>query len=312
MTLPLSQPKNNSKQRQFNFQRSYLPLIVLNFCTSAPVVMLKKIAPAIVLLLCVWASNTALAQQPIIGTQPLTADDIVFKKEFSVGLKAHTHGFGASANLVRIQNIFKKKFIEIEVMNIKHPKERRQQSPYASGRNSARGYVFGKKNSFYTLNVNFGSIHTITNKGQRNGVQVSWFYGYGPSLGIVKPYYLELIYDVNERGGFITRNEKYTPENASWFMNNGLILGSSGITYGWDDINLFPGFQLKGGFNFDWANFYEMVKAIEIGAMVNVHAGLVKNAEGDIQISRVPIMIEEQNSFIFTNLYLRLNLGRRK
>lgn len=257
------------------------------------------------------SSFSAYGQEPVVGTTPLTEDDIVFKREFSMGLKAHTHGYGISANFVRINNIFKKKYIEVEVMNLKHPKERRQQSPFASGRNSARGYIYGKKNSFYTINLNFGTMHTITNKGQRNGVQVSWYYSYGPSLGIVKPYYLELIYDVNEVGNLVTRNERYTEENASWFLNNGLIYGASGITYGWDQINLFPGIQLKGGFNFDWAKFYEMVKSIEVGAMINVHAGLVKNSDGDLKVSRVPIMIEDKNSFIFTNLYLRLNIGKR-
>ncbi len=257
------------------------------------------------------SSFSAYGQEPVVGTTPLTEDDIVFKREFSMGLKAHTHGYGISANFVRINNIFKKKYIEVEIMNLKHPKERRQQSPFASGRNSARGYIYGKKNSFYTINLNFGTMHTITNKGQRNGVQVSWYYSYGPSLGIVKPYYLELIYDVNEVGNLVTRNERYTEENASWFLNNGLIYGASGITYGWDQINLFPGIQLKGGFNFDWAKFYEMVKSIEVGAMINVHAGLVKNSDGDLKVSRVPIMIEDKNSFIFTNLYLRLNIGKR-
>lgn len=254
---------------------------------------------------------TIRAQEPQVGTMPLTSDDVVFKREFSIGLKAHTHGFGASANFVRIENIFKKKTIEVEISNIKHPKERRQHSPFASGRNSARGYIYGKENSFYQLSVNFGTSKTITNKGQRNGVQVAWFYSYGPSLGITKPYYLELIYDVTETGQFVTRNERYSADNASWFLNQGLIYGSSGITYGWNQINLFPGLQVKGGFNFDWANFYEMVKAIEVGFMVNVHAGLVKNDEGNLKVSRVPILINDKNSFLFTNLYLRLNLGKR-
>ncbi|PSJ71854.1 hypothetical protein C7N43_37215 [Sphingobacteriales bacterium UPWRP_1] len=263
-------------------------------------------------IVCLMAGLHVLqAQEPQVGTTPLTSDDIVFKREFSIGLKAHTHGYGVSVNRVRIENIFKKKTLEIEVSNIKHPKERRQQSPFASGRNSARGYVYGKQNSFYQISANFGTTRTISNKGQRNGVQVAWFYSYGPSLGITKPYYLELIYDVTETGQFVTRNEKYTSENASWFLNEGLIYGASGITYGWNDINFFPGLQVKGGFNFDWANFYKMVKALEIGFMVNVHAGLVKNDEGNLRISRVPIMIEDDNSFLFTNLYLRLNLGKR-
>lgn len=290
-------------------------IIVLPFSTQPLIITLPmKIVIRsfkLFLIVAVFSTIRVYGQEPIVGSTPLTSDDIVFKREFSVGLKAHTHGFGASANFVRINNIYKKKFIEVEIMNIKHPKERRQQSPFASGRNSARGYIYGKKNSFYTININFGTMYTITNKGQRNGVQVSWFYSYGPSLGIVKPYYLELIYDVNEVGNLITRNEKYTEENASWFLNNGLIYGASGITYGWNEINIFPGIQLKGGFNFDWAKFYEMVKSIEVGAMVNIHAGLVKNNDGDLKVSRVPIMIEEQNSFVFTNLYLRLNLGKR-
>ena len=51
-------------------------------------------------------------------TRFLTEDDVIFKREFNIGLKAHTNGFGLSAHFVKIHNIYKKTVYEIQIMDI--------------------------------------------------------------------------------------------------------------------------------------------------------------------------------------------------
>lgn len=233
--------------------------------------------------------------------EDLTTDDVVFYKEKSIGLKLHTNGFGFNYNRAKIHNIYKKSFYEIEFLNIKHPKERRQQSLYNSGRNSARGYIFGKQNSFYNLNFSWGKMRSIARKGsKRNGVvDISWYYSGGPSLGIAKPYYLEIVKGFSQ-GYLITSDEKYSSENASQFLDNTRIYGASGILFGWKDAKFYPGIQAKIGTNFDWASYNEFVKAIEVGVMANAY------------LKRVPIMVVDDNHLFFANIYIQLRLGRRK
>lgn len=273
--------------------------------------MFKHVLSILVVLFFSFSGNKLLAQGVNNYDNTLTTDDVIYKKEFSIGLKAHTNGFGIGANVVRIKNIYKKRVYEFEIMGIKHVKERRQQSLYATGRTSIGGYVYGKQNNFYTINASIGNMHTLSGKGKRKGVQIFAYYAFGGSLGITKPYYLELIVDYTDRD-LITNNERYTPQNESLFLNPNRIFGASGFAFGWTEINLFPGLQAKAAINFDWATYKEMVKALEIGVMVNIHGGFTRNPETDkIRLSRVPIMINAQNNFMFTNFYLKLNLGKR-
>ncbi len=262
-------------------------------------------------------SNAQVAKP---STEELTADDILYRKEFTMAFKLHTHGMGLSANFVKIKNIYKKKVLEIELLELKHPKEFRQQSLFASGRDAAKGFVYGKRNNFYNLNVSWGTMRTISEKARRSGVHVSYYYAGGPSLGLVKPYYLELIHGTNEYGELVRTNEKYSIENEALFLNEDWIYGSSGPTFGWNDLKLAPGLQAKLAVNFDWASYKEFVKAIEVGAMVNAYVFIEKKFKLDndeavfdgYKMARIPILVGDNNSFFFTNLYIRFLLGKRK
>ncbi|MEZ4884878.1 MAG: hypothetical protein R3E32_09150 [Chitinophagales bacterium] len=239
----------------------------------------------------------------------LTYDDVVFKREFSMGIQAHTNGFGINAHFVKINNIFKKTVYEIELMDIKHPKEYRNQSIFASSRNSARGYVYAKQNNFYNLNFTVGKIKMLAEKGRKSGVDIGLYYAGGLSLGLAKPYYLELIYGNGSNINFTTRDEKYEdglePEgNANIFLSQNRIYGASGFSFGLNEMKIYPGAKAKVALMFDWANYNEYVKALEVGAMVNVYA------------SRVPILVAldeeiDYNKFLFLNLYVKFMFGKR-
>ena len=268
----------------------------------------------------------AFLMMPSVEAQILKrnyTEEVVFRKEFTVGVEAHTRGFGLSARFSKFKGMFKKRVIDIEIMNLKHAKEKRQQSLYSTGRNSARGFVFGKENAFYVINATFGQSRLIAEKGRKKGVEIAFFYGAGPSLGITKPYYLELIYGTTGQD-LITKHETYNSENAPLFLNPNFIFGSSGFTYGLNEIRPHPGIQAKVAINFDWANYSEFVKALEVGAMANAYLSFEKqtttgsNGEPSekLKITRVPILVtpegtENQNHFLFVNFYLKVMLGKR-
>ncbi len=224
--------------------------------------------------------------------------EFVYSKEWRFGVKLHTHGYGLSLAKSKIINRSKKKFWEIEILEIKHAKQSRQLSRLSDRTGNARSYQYGKQNNFYNINLNFGRHKVIAETGRKNGVEVSITYSLGASLGILKPYYL-LVKGFDNNSVNIRYSSDEEDYTADLFLNETRIYSGSSFVYGLNEIQPVPGAQGKFSFLFDWANTGETIKALEVGAMVNAY------------YKRVPIMIEADNNLIFTNLFIKLVFGRR-
>ena len=200
------------------------------------------------------------------------------------------------------------KHYNIELGELKHPKEFRQSFDFQSPQTSkvSRAFVFGKQNSFFVLRGGYGEKRYFSEKAKRRGLAVGVSYEAGPSIGFLKPYYLELVRFANgDLNQFIIRSESYSEDNRDTFLDITSIYGSSGFSKGLSEISLIPGGHAKAAVHFDWGAFDEFVKAIEAGIMV------------DFYFQTVPIMVESpevsnvENSAIFFNLYINLQLGKR-
>ncbi len=222
--------------------------------------------------------------------------DVIRYKEFTLGVKLHTQGYGVVLNSGKILNIRKKNLWEIEFQEVKHPKEQKVQSYFTSDGSTNR-YIYGKRNHFFNLNFLIGRERMITEKLRKKGVSFSYLYKFGASLGILKPYYLELVDDF---GAFTTTIERYSPENSNKFLDPTKIIGKGGFGYGFNEARLVPGGVLKVGMEADWASDNQIIKALEAGLMINAY------------YKDVPIMAESDNQFIFINLYMSFKLGNRK
>ncbi|MCB0517101.1 MAG: hypothetical protein R2798_06220 [Chitinophagales bacterium] len=222
-------------------------------------------------------------------------DEIVYYSEKSLGLKLHTQGYGINYNIGKIKDIYEKTFWQIEFQEIKHPKEGRRQSNIFSQNQTLRNYIFGKKNNFYNLNLVRAKYKTISGRGRKSPVAISYTYKGGLSLGLLKPYYLRLRYGPND-----FRDEKYSDSNADIFLNENYIYSHAGLSRGLSEIKLYPGLVGKAGFMFDWGSEPDEVKAIEVGVMLNVYP------------QKVSLMANNPDQRIFTNFYLCLLLGSRK
>jgi hypothetical protein len=56
---------------------------------------------------------------------------------------------------------------------------------------------------------------------------------------------------------------------------------------------------VKSGFTFDWAQSDDAIKSLEVGATL------------DLYYKEVPLMILDNNSFYYPNLYLSLQFGKK-
>lgn len=268
--------------------------------------MKKKILNLLIVTLAF--TSTALAQGTFQPRQsnPVDYKGLIYEKETSVDIRLHTNGFALAINFGKLKTYYLTRYYQIEIGEVKHPKEYRNTFDlnFSPGRDS-RSFIFGKQNNLFLIRGGLGEKRYFSEKAKRKGLAVGVSYQAGPVLGLLKPYYLDLNYtnDPSSPADDVVSPEKYSPENASDFLNTNRINGASGFTKGFGEISLRPGIQAKAALHFDWGAFDEYVKAFEAGIMADVFFG------------SVPIMVpleNVENSPIFINLYLNLQFGKRR
>lgn len=235
-------------------------------------------------------------------SRPLTADykGIIFNKEFTVEGRLHTNGFTLGANFGKIVSYYKTPFYHISIGELKHPKEVQQSEIYNFGPgHSNRSFVFGKQNTFLLLRGGIGNKRYYSEKASKKGLAIGISWEAGPTLGILKPYYLRLR-EYAEPGALAEIVErKYSPDIENLFLDIYSIEGSSGFGKGLGELSVIPGIHARGGVHFDWGAFDEFVKAGEAGIMIDVFP------------KKVPMMVTEENSRFFINLYISFLFGKR-
>lgn len=234
------------------------------------------------------SSAKELRKQPQKGT--------LYTKELSGDIRLHTNGYAIGVNYGLLKTYYRSQIFQFEITELKHPREyldRIEFVPIQSG-GTPRGFTFGKQNSFFAAHFGYGEKRYFSEKARKRGVAIGMSYIIGPSLGLLKPYYIEVY---NNSG--IAVKQKYTEETASTFLNRGAIAGGAGFGTGLSETSIIPGGHAKVGLHLDWGAFDEFVKAIDVGIMV------------DFYTKEVPIMVTEDNSALFVNLYLTLQLGKR-
>ena len=255
----------------------------------------------IVFFLCF--SGTVLSQADFEGENVLKG--VIYRNEFSVDSRIHTNGLAIAVNFGNIITYRRSKYYHIEFGYIKDPREQKQTRNLGFLFNAgSSAFKLGKQNTMFALRGGVGRKRFISDKAKRKGIAIGYNYEIGPSLAILKPYYLDLQYQVEDNGvtAIELRSEKYSEANAEKFLDYSQIFGSSGFSKGLTELSLIPGAQAKAGLFFSLGAYDEYIKSIEVGLMA------------DMYINKVPIMVETENVSnkpYFVNLYVHLQLGKR-
>lgn len=252
---------------------------------------------SILIIFIVLILNTDLSAQK--ATKKLfSEEELPVRHEFFIGGGVHTLGFQVRAIYGFLPNPVRTMNFLTEFGEIKHPKERLQTYDGLSILGGApKAFIYGKQNNLFFLRLGYSEKYYLSAKNRR-AVSVAVIYGGGFSLGMVRPYYLDLIY--RNSGGIPTIvAEKYNETNKNKFLNPQEVDGPSNLSYGWNELDLAPGFFLKTGVLIDWGAFDFVVKDIEVGLAA------------DFYFKKINMMVFEQNTPIFVNLYININLGVR-
>lgn len=244
-----------------------------------------------------------LACSSLAQAQATLRRGVLYEHEFSGGLFLHTSGgWGLFADIGRTEDASRKRLWNISFTQQHHPKEVKQTIDFSMalfGINSPRPFVYGKQNSFFQLTCSYGRQFLLAEKARSSGVELGLKVVGGLTLGLLKPYYLNLLYPTDNSGRYEIRTEKYSEQNADKFLDWFSIYGGTSFTQGLLETKPIPGLHLKSGLNFDWAQNEQAIKALEAGIMV------------DVFYKRIPIMLLESNSWIFPNMYLSIQFGKR-
>ncbi len=222
-----------------------------------------------------------------------------YGSEFVVGGGMHTRGFLLTGEYSLIKTESQNLSFRLEFSEIKSPKEKRITAERrAVGGSSSRSYIYGKQNNFYALRLAAGQRFYISEKSENSIIAIAFAYRAGFSLGMLKPYYLDLIYRLDPEG-FRISSEKYSDDNAMKFLEPLDINGATGFSRGWDELTIAPGIYANGSLIFDWGANDSFAKLFEIGLTT------------DIYFRSVPIAIGEVRPPVFLNLYLNFYFGKR-
>ena len=231
---------------------------------------------------------------------------IVYNKELSFDLQfLQTNGWSLGVNSGKIKTYYLTPFYHISIGELKHIKEYRQQSLESlgvGGFGNNQSYILGKKNNLFAIRAGYGQKRYFSEKAKIKGLAIGISYEAGPTLGLLKPYYLDISYPSDSGGKDVFRAQKYSEEIHDIFLERTRIRGSAGLGKGFSEIAVRPGFHAQASAHFDWGAFDEFVKAMEAGFMF------------DLFLGDIDIMVEAEgveNRPFFLNVFINLQLGKR-
>jgi hypothetical protein len=217
---------------------------------------------------------------------------LVYSKQSIFGLQLRTNGYGLFYERGKMKSQRNTMIYSLEFNEIKNPKE--DKLPNGTGGFSfGNPYVYGKVNNFYSLQLGFGQQRILGQKGNKNGVAVSLVYKGGLTMGLLRPYYIE----VEENGSTVTI--KHSSETDSLFKF-GFILGGGGLGKGWGEMKMKPGGFAKTALRFDFGRFNEVVSGIEVGVSAEFYS------------AKIPIMLYQKDKQLFYQGHIAIMFGHRK
>jgi len=180
--------------------------------------------------------------------------EVITIKEWNILLCLNTSGFSFGFQQGKTPNAKDKHLWEVEFLYSIHHKA-------VLGRKlGGRAFSFGKLYDLFFLRGGYGFQHIITHKPYYGGVQIRYFFGFGASVCLGLPTYLEIMSDG------LTNIERYDPDK----HNFPSILGAAPFFDRFHRIAVRPGFYGKAGFNFDFSNDPLRMQVLEVGISMDM------------------------------------------
>ncbi|MBL0741540.1 hypothetical protein [Chryseolinea lacunae] len=227
----------------------------------------------------------------VAGALGQTQDSYDYGSEFTWGINKNTSGGLIGGLVFKKAHKLNDRVLEtfgLEIMNVKHPQERRTNSVQTGNL-----FIYGKSNYLYAIRLQYGRDIILFKKAPHQGVEIKGVFALGPTIGIVAPYYVEY-YPENGSGGVTVR----APYNPS--ININYIAGTGRLFEGLSDSKIKPGLNFKAAMNFELGTIKSQVTGFEAGFLLDAYSGTVEMMPGT------------KNYSMYPTLFLTLFYGSRK
>jgi hypothetical protein len=219
--------------------------------------------------------------------------DLIFNKHNIFGIRLATNGYGINFEKGKFKTPSKTLIYQFELNEIHDPKEHHVSATTDQVNfSSVNPY---KLNNLYVFKMAFGEERLIGGKGNKNGVAVTYLYTGGVSIGMLKPYYLDI---QNVITGATSR--KTFAQMQTDTVEGDEITGASGFLVGWGNLTIKPGLNAKLAMRFDYGRLNQTVSAIECGLTEEYY------------FSQIPLVYLVTEHHAFFNAYVQIMFGSRK
>lgn len=191
-----------------------------------------------------------------------------YDKEYTYGVNFNTNGripggFTFKYAIFIKPSIYHSFFLEF--VNVKHSKEFKK--PLQTTGNT---YVKNKQNFFFVIRPQYGREFILFKKIYKDDFQIDFICSFGPSIGILKPYYI--LYDLNESIDPENQNIQSIPFNPNqaeeYIYGSG---GFGGFVNGFDQSKFKLGANLKTSISVEFGDYKNKVIGIETGFLLETY-----------------------------------------
>lgn len=260
--------------------------------------MLRNMSRFLCVILLIFLAAGAFetrAQSYALNDSDTLLDNLLLEKQWALGLQMNTNGWGMKFLHGRNLTALKLFMWELEFTTYKEAKEVKTINPYYS---NSKSFIYGKLNYLYFLHGGVGMQRILNRKPYWGGVQVSYHYFGGLSLGITKPVYLYIIHITSPQGdSYDITEERYNPSIQLHNLEN--IYGRAPFLTGITELGFYPGVYCKAGLDFEFGAHSKSLELLEAGATL------------DYSPLSVPIMAYNPKRSLFLTLYIAISFGRR-
>lgn len=216
--------------------------------------------------------------------------NVLYRNEMSFGIFAHSRGFGI--NLMRAKHVTgtRKRLLEIEALNMKHPKEIK----ISNNSDNSKRFIYGKLNSILLFRAGVGYQNTIFKRSDRKSVEIRTSYYLGGNLTFAKPNYI-LVYRESSEGTKYQQSVRYDPNIHSIDS----ISGKGPLIDGLSEMKVYPGLYAKLNLSFEYAPYSNKVKAIETGVIFDYYP------------KALPIMAQNPAENFIVTIYVGFVFGKK-
>lgn len=233
----------------------------------------------LLLLSCLFVSLSSWAQRKITSAEsPLQIPSKTSKKTktdlpdaklsgtWAIGISTSTNSGiigGLSVRKYWLNEQNSQSFVQLDADIIKDYRE--FTSPYSY---NGRSYIEGKLNQLIVIRPSYGRRWTLLQKSPEGGPALKGILSTGPSIGMQKPYYVDISYTNNATAKTSTFAVPYAKTLDDSYPK-AYIIGDASFLNGLSEATPVPGWHIKSSLNLELESYKQNHMSLELGFCVD-------------------------------------------